>query len=107
MTKPFDKTKPFTWNGRPATYLCDLNDDVIVAKVVLDSGVDSVLVFNRDGTAVGFTAPLVNTPVKHKRWVNIYTDGGVVYLSKSHADECADRRRIACVEVEFDDGEGL
>ena len=58
-------------------------------------------------------ADLVNTPPRHKRtiWVNVYDDARVsaTYLSKKFADEMALSDRIAClcVDLDFEEGEGL
>jgi len=46
-------------------------------------------------------------PQKKKVWLNFYTIGTYVYSSKEEADRCATASRIACVCVEFEEGEGL
>jgi len=53
----------------------------------------------------GCGAALVNTPIKHKRWVNIYPS--TVHATREEADSGAARNRIACIEVEFEEGEGF
>ena len=46
-------------------------------------------------------------PVKRVAWVNVYPVADVVVLRKSRqlADDEADPSRIACVRVEFDEGQ--
>lgn len=44
-------------------------------------------------------------PQKHKRWVNIYYTN--LFEKKEHADDGASSFRIACIEIEFEEGEGL
>ena len=48
-------------------------------------------------------------PVRHKRWVNIYHNPSAYcpYLTKEAADKKAAPTRIACIEIEFEEGEGL
>lgn len=51
---------------------------------------------------------LVNVPEKRKVWLNLYELGSAFcYPSKDIADEQAGKDRIACVEVEYTEGEGL
>ena len=55
---------------------------------------------------------LVNPPEKRVAWVNVYVDARSVHIwpTKEEADEAAlyvRHRRIACVRVEYTDGEGL
>ena len=50
-------------------------------------------------------------PEKHVRWVNIYPDGfhAGIWPSREHADNGAATtdRRIACIRIEYHEGEGL
>ena len=50
-------------------------------------------------------------PQKLKRWVNVYkVDNSVVmWETKEEADKAGagDCRRIACIEIEFEEGDGL
>jgi hypothetical protein len=55
---------------------------------------------------------LFDVPVKHTRWINVYNFSG--FPSKKLADESTIGRladnlshRIACIEVTFEEGEGL
>jgi hypothetical protein len=46
-------------------------------------------------------------PEKIVRWVNLYTDHVCLYFTKDEADAGANRHRIACIRIEFEEGEGL
>lgn len=85
----------------------------VVALVAVPNEDEATLWFSTDGESeVGYQ--LVNVPVKHKRWINIYKDTkGDPYLSthssstKGEADANAGLYRIACIEIEFEEGQGL
>lgn len=50
-------------------------------------------------------------PQKQKRWVNVYPSDIVAYentyLTKAQATKEAGDDRIACIEIDFEEGEGL
>ena len=46
-------------------------------------------------------------PEKGTVWVNIYDDGSVVHTSRPDADEGSNSARLACVKVDWLEGEGL
>jgi hypothetical protein len=54
---------------------------------------------------------LFDVPVKHTRWVNFnFTCNGstsTIFKRKSEADSCASISRVACIEITFEEGEGL
>jgi hypothetical protein len=56
---------------------------------------------------------LFDVTVKHTRWVNVYPDSYVSYLTegayptKEDANRYAGKSRVACIEVTFEEGEGL
>jgi hypothetical protein len=55
---------------------------------------------------------LFDVPVKHTLWVNIYPCGHshsitTSFKRKSEADSCASISRVACIEITFEEGEGL
>lgn len=58
---------------------------------------------------------IVNVPKKHSLWVNVYHGCGFGpteydafgYASKEKADKVSGLGRLACVRVEFEEGEGL
>jgi len=47
-------------------------------------------------------------PEKQTRWVNIYAHGLATHVAtKALADDVSSLQRIACIKVEFEEGEGL
>jgi hypothetical protein len=48
---------------------------------------------------------LFDIPVKHTRWFNLYDASG--YDFKYLAEDAALPHRVACIEVTFEEGEGL
>jgi hypothetical protein len=55
---------------------------------------------------------LFDIPVKHTRWVNVYPSGvfysiTTSFPTKEAADSYAAKHRVACIEVTFEEGEGL
>jgi hypothetical protein len=55
---------------------------------------------------------LFDVPVKHTRWVNVYPLGDdysitTSFLTKEGADRYGALHRIACIQVTFEEGEGL
>lgn len=51
---------------------------------------------------------LVNVSKKITRWINFYRHSYVTHSSREAADSVADTsRRIACVKVEFEEGDGI
>jgi hypothetical protein len=66
-----------------------------------------------DGSCHDSGMKLHDLPVKHTGWVNIYRRTGGNYTitgdfpSKQVADKVAQRDRVACTEVTFEEGEGL
>lgn len=91
---------------------------VPLALVVITErdGVDRVAVFGADGIECDLTGmiakepvTLENVPEKHVRYFNVYARGycGVSRLkeSRAEADAVAGNGRIACVRVEFEEGQ--
>ena len=79
-------------------------------------GVDRVAVFGADGIECDLTGmiakepvTLENVPKKHVRYLNVYKtpDGEITWLkeSRARADAVAGNGRIACVRVEFEEGQ--
>lgn len=62
-----------------------------------------------DGRSYVYNLNLRDKPRKIKGWVNVYPErvGAHLYSTKEHADRCADPRRIACIPIEYTEGEGL
>jgi len=70
--------------------------------------VNALMQVDRYGKAAGWQ-DVENVPEKITRWVNFYKNGrdGGVHPTKVDADRCATANRIACIRVEFEEGEGL
>ena len=91
---------------------------VPLALVVITErdGVDRVAVFGADGIERGLTGviakepvTLENVPEKHVRYFNVYIYGDCevsrLKESRARADAVAGNGRIACVRVEFEEGQ--
>ena len=114
----FDPTKPVqTRDGRKARIIAtDAVDPIypIVALVTQKAGEErperytSTGRYYSDGDILRPT-DLVNVPEKHVRWVNVYPDRNcrTVYGARYGADAGASDDRIACIRIEFEEGEGL
>lgn len=46
-------------------------------------------------------------PPKIKRWLNIYPSQPLVYATKEEAESNGRDTRLACIEIEYEEGEGL
>lgn len=57
----------------------------------------------------GCQQDLVDVPVKHTSWINVYGHRSThwSYKTKEAADKGAGYDRIACIKVEYEEGEGL
>lgn len=118
--KKFDPTKPVqTRDGKPARIMTtDCKNDNFPIAALIDYGNSEIAEFY---TIDGFLREdhqeldidLVNCPEKHVRWLNVYSDGGIgVYSSREIADKYASALdkvvpRIACICIEFEEGDGL
>lgn len=105
----FDPTKPCTTrDGRKAEVLRVLKNGDIVAVVTESDGREWSATWRGDGTFYSFVVEgrtdLVNTPVKHVRYVNLYLNRSG-YKSRDSADIAAGDDRVACVRVEFTEGQ--
>ena len=117
----FNPNRPVQFRRAPekvrilATDLKTDDNRPIVIAIMGPSGRETVAIRYADGRIYsGANNPydLVNVPKKYEVWINFYDDedGGYdsySYSSQAIADESADSTRIACVRVEFTDGEGL
>lgn len=121
----FDLTKPVqTRDGHPARIICtDARDKFwrdkvpMLALLETEPGLETIAAYKLDGTGGVFLESttqklppdLINVPVKHVRWVNMYAGCGHETLDE--ADEAAARtgthHRLACIRVEYQEGEGL
>jgi len=117
--KLFDYTKPFeTRSGYPARLLCDPIDREKYRYVVAyrnEDGEEETITCDEKGRLNSFaphSLDLVNIPVIHERFFNVARNSrGLLYCygiyeSRELADKCA-KDRIACLEIRFNEGEGL
>ena len=112
----FDPTKPVqTRDGRKARILCtDKASEThpIIAEVFREGDDSSVHIYMDSGMYVdGATheLDLINIPEKHVRYINFYDDDitgtTMKYKSRADADANAIPDRLACVRVEYEDGQ--
>jgi len=109
----FDQTKPCrTRDGRKARIIStDLKSfSPIVAIVDHENGREECVgIFHLNGRIIDHMDrpdDLVNVPEKHVRWLNIYdTPDAKLYMTKEQADKLADDTRLACVRIEFEEGQ--
>lgn len=118
---PFDPKEPVQFRYAPEQVrivATDLKDDrPIVIAITGSSGQEGVALRHADGrinSDIESPYDLVNVPKKREVWINFYDDDGdprgydsYSYSSRAIADESADSTRIACIRVEFTEGEGL
>jgi hypothetical protein len=51
---------------------------------------------------------LIEVKEKHEGWINVYKDGVCgSYPNKNMADQDRGTSRIACIKIEYEEGEGL
>jgi hypothetical protein len=119
--KPFDPTKPVqTRDGRKARIVDDKYSSRggnLVAITTLVSGAEDVRVYFNDGRYTRrdeLNVDLINIPVKHTVWLNIYDTTSLMadhtighHETRASADCNAFPNRIACVPVTYIEGEGL
>lgn len=112
-----DWSRPIqTRDGRPARLLGELNVKQgnpykKVVAVISEYGThERAIICRSDGVAQRKGPRITNVPRKHVRWVNMYDyrDGiSGLYSSREAADRGAIESRIACIRIEFEEGEGL
>jgi len=114
----FNPNRPVQFRHGPAKVrilATDLQSELpVVIAVLRDDGIEEIrgryasgrVKFDREGPY-----DLVNVPIKHEVWINFYNDeegyDSSSYPSQAIANESADSTRIACIRVEFTEGEGL
>ena len=116
MSNEFDPDCPYghTYAGRPARIICTNAEGPhpIVALIKgLEGGGECARFFSFSGEATpAFLERLVNAAApkrKFVKWMNVYRTGDV---AAHDTEESANRRwqgRIACIRVEFEEGDGL
>lgn len=115
--KPLDLTKPLqTVGGEHAELVYNgLSGPFPLAVVIhFNDGTRIMRTFRLDGSLYGdddSQENLRNVPERGECWVNIYSDGSrcspSAHRTRERADEYARHDRIACVRVEYEEGEGL
>lgn len=103
-------------NGCEWRYM-ETKDDKIIGAVKNQYGYWGIFEWNKNGSySHSFCNDMdlveVGPRIKREYWVNLYPEtdfAGQLVLSKSHADDIATTKRLACVKVvvEFEEGEGL
>jgi hypothetical protein len=114
---PFDPKEPVQFRYAPEqvrVVATDLKDDRPIVIAVTIAGKETIGYRHADGRVISdrdSPYDLVNVPKKHEVWINLYNEEnaffGCAYPSHALADEKAHSDRIACVRVEFTEGEGL
>lgn len=120
--KPFDPTKPVMQrDGGDARIICaNRKSDIgytIIALIPTIAGIENTRVLLASGQYYSHRTSgldLINVPVKRKAWFNIqpcnniigFTIGGK-YKTHDEANENAQPTRVACIPIEFEEGEGL
>lgn len=100
---------PILLNGAPAKFGAHNPDATEFCRVVVwDSGGSAWAVSDQGSSKHGGVF-VIMAPKKHTYWMNAYplSFGSDRYETKDQADRGAGRTRIACVRVEFEEGEGL
>ena len=115
--KNFDPTKPVQTRDGRKVRIVDTNYKgnarrPILAIITEDDHTEICHTFNKDGSSLPDMTrdlDLINIPEKYTLWVNLYADRGILFThsSRAQADVNAGASRIACVKVEFEEGEGL
>lgn len=113
--KSFDPTKPVqTREGCPARIICtdadSINFPIVALYCRMETKGEKVSLFTSEGRYYDSgisNYDLVNMPVKHKQWLNIYNLRIIPHATREIADINAMSDRIACIEIEFTEGQGL
>lgn len=114
--KPFDLEKALageaviTRDGREATQITKFNVDRRLCICAVISG--RIHSFATDGSCMDYETDrdLFMAPKKHVYWVNMYPNNRVqpaTHKSRENADFGCEPDRIACLRIEFEEGEGL
>lgn len=119
LDKPLDLTKPVqTRDGRKVLLLGVLKKSrtsyPLITVVTQPNGEEVLETYTLQGYATLASSngensrDLVNVPEKHQAWINLYPHGGgSLHTSRERADSHALCNRIACVKVEYTEGQGL
>lgn len=123
MTDEFDPNWPHghvTRNGCKARILAtDIKGDLPIAAAIEDEDFNEwVGSFRKDGQSCAYKSEcdIINAPVPKRKftfWVNVYPEtinkqwSIALHNDKKYADMMAGVQRIACIKIEFEEGEGL
>lgn len=85
------------------------NKLLYLVKFRAEPGNDDTMLFRENGTSLFCMGISVrNVRVKHKKWINVYHRAANMHPSKKEADKAANEAaRIACIPIEYYEGEGL
>jgi hypothetical protein len=115
----FDPSKPVKFRNDPRAVrivATDISGDFPILALVKDGGVEWPITRRASGCVSSYGAgnlDLVNIPQKHVFWLNIYPNAiGARHSTRELADKAAAGNpygcnRVACLKIEFEDGEGL
>ncbi len=110
-----DKSKKYTSDGIPVRFLEGVGTDAcpIVGVVIGPFGTEYLYSWTVEGmfhiASPGHRLDLI--PVKEKKtgWINIYPSAlfmarsGTVYSSRALADQHAEKGRVACISIEWEE----
>ena len=103
MTTQFQPGEYLTRDGNKArVYAADGGDQSLHGAILLN-GKWYAHTWNADGSWASSPNPADLIPPKQVRWVNVYPEG--FCESRDVADRFADPSRIACIRIEFTEGQ--
>lgn len=114
MKKLLDVNKPIqTRDGRKARIICTdkKGSDYPIVALYERAGIELARVYTVYGNLLDGCIndiDIINIKETKSLWVNIYAKNSYSCKTKDEADRYADHQnRIACVKVEYEEGEGL
>ena len=102
-----------TKDGRKVRMICTDRKGPYPLVGLTDPGEEWLHTWTKDGKFYkDSTEPkptdLINAPETHVYWMNIYQDRSCnLYPTKEDANTCESEARIACIKIEWEDGDGL
>jgi len=104
----FDPTKPVQTQGGCKAEIC-YNDGKLIVAVTHRIAGKTAHEYDQDGKALYSpeSFDLINIPEKRVGYINFYGSGyaGYAYDTRAKADQLSKTCRIACVRVEYEDGQ--
>lgn len=100
---------PVLINGEPAVFGSHNPNAKEDYRITAWDRVGNLWCFRGDGSSRNGSKGLTMAPKKRVVWVNVYNTDAIAWFheSKESADRKGQSDRIACVRVEFEEGEGL